>query len=460
MSDADNDKTQAPSADGFSPAPPPPHMTEEEAGILPEGESAETAGGDGNISVSKDTANRALEAVQILVENNRSASQQLESLMTIVLDAAEVANRSASHVTTTGGQLNKAAEKLIDGAQRTSNQSKVVLALVAAVLVGCAGTFSFIAVQLQAKVEQLDEMMLAVGKRAVDLKRRMESMDDINTQLTELNLKQESTQSVQQAIEDKIATIIDIAKGAPKKAPEPVGKPAAVQPEPAAPKKAETAEPAPKKADASNAENAKKIEAAKAKAEAAKAEAARAEAANKALLQQLSGLDALLKEQSKSVKDLSGQVNNLQGSVSNVEAIKKDVEGLAKLQQQQERARALEAEKAAQEQAAANARRDKEMKDKERELARERDRLRERDAARDREFAKEREATRERELAKERELAREREAARERELAKEREKESKPKERSVAYNREQSRPSGNAGTDVPAYNKPSVAKPE
>ena len=442
MSDADNDKTQAPSADGFSPAPPPPQMTEEEAGIVPEGESAETDGGDGNISVSKDTANRALEAVQILVENNRSASQQLESLMTIVLDAAEVANRSASHVTTTGGQLNKAAEKLIDGAQRTSNQSKVVLALVAAVLVGCAGTFSFIAVQLQAKVEQLDEMMLAVGKRAVDLKRRMESMDDINTQLTELNLKQESTQSVQQAIEDKIATIIDIAKGAPKKAPEPVGKPAAAQPEPAAPKKAETAEPAPKKADASNAENAKKIEAAKAKAEAAKAEAARAEAANKALLQQLSGLDALLKEQSKSVKDLSGQVNNLQGSVSNVEAIKKDVEGLAKLQQQQERTRALEAEKAAQEQAAANARRDKEMKDKERELARERDRLRERDAARDRELAKEREA------------------ARERELAKEREKESKPKERSVAYNREQSRPSGNTGTDVPAYNKPSVAKPE
>ena len=442
MSDADNDKTQAEGADGFSPAPPPPQLTEEEAGIVPDGESAETDGGDGNISVSKDTANRALEAVQILVENNRSASQQLESLMTIVLDAAEVANRSASHVTTTGGQLNKAAEKLIDGAQRTSNQSKVVLALVAAVLVGCAGTFSFIAVQLQAKVEQLDEMMLAVGKRAVDLKRRMESMDDINTQLTELNLKQESTQSVQQAIEDKIATIIDIAKGAPKKAPEPVGKPAAAQPEPAAPKKAETAEPAPKKADASNAENAKKIEAAKAKAEAAKAEAARAEAANKALLQQLSGLDALLKEQSKSVKDLSGQVNNLQGSVSNVEAIKKDVEGLAKLQQQQERARALEAEKAAQEQAAANARRDKEMKDKERELARERDRLREREVARDRELAKEREA------------------AREHELAKEREKESKPKERSVAYNREQSRPSGNAGTDVPAYNKPSVAKPE
>jgi DNA repair exonuclease SbcCD ATPase subunit len=443
MSDADNDKTQASSADGFSPAPPPPQLTEEEAGIVQEGESTNNESGNENISVSKDTANRALEAVQILVENNRSASQQLESLMTIVLDAAEVANRSASHVTTTGGQLNKAAEKLIDGAQRTSNQSKVVLALVAAVLVGCAATFSFIAVQLQAKVEQLDEMMLAVGKRAVDLKRRMESMDDINTQLTELNLKQESTQSVQQAIEDKIATIVDIAKGIPRKASESLEK-TTPQPETVVPKPAEKVEkvpPAPKKIEASSADNAKKIEAAKAKAEAAKAEAARTEAANKALLEQLSGLDALLKEQSKSVRDLSGQVNNLQGAVSNVETVKKEVEGLAKLQQQQEQLRI-------QELAAANARREKETKDKERELARERDRLRERDAARDRELAKEREAARERELAKERELARERD------------KEVKSKDRSISYNREQSRPSGNASTDVPAYNKPSVAKPE
>ena len=52
MSDADNDKTQAEGADGFSPAPPPPQLTEEEAGIVPDGESAETDGGDGNISVS------------------------------------------------------------------------------------------------------------------------------------------------------------------------------------------------------------------------------------------------------------------------------------------------------------------------------------------------------------------------------------------------------------------------
>ena len=482
MSDEDKDKPEG--GDGFTPAPPPPQLSEEEAGVTPaaeaSAESSEHADSatlpDGSVHVPQDTAKRALEAVQILVENNRSASQQLESLMSIVLDAAEVANRSASHVTTTGGQLNKAAEKLIDGAQKTSNQSKIVLALAAAVLVGCGGTFSFIAVQLQSKVEQLDEMMLAVGKRAVDLKRRMESMDDIHTQLTELNLKQENTQSVQQAIEDKIAAIMELAKGGvSKKAAEPAPAPAPAKPaepnkksekpektdkaektekaeKPAKPEKTEAA----KKADAEAAE--KKAEAAKARAEAAKAEAARAEAANKALLQQLAGLDALLKEQSKSVKDLNGQVSNLNGSVQHVEALKKEVESLSKQQAQQEKQRALEAERAAQELAAANARRERELKEKERELARERDRAKEREIAREREAAKERELAREREAA----AAREREAAlaRERELAKEREKEAKAKEKTVAYNREQSRPTGNVGNEVPAYSKPSVAKPE
>jgi len=469
MSDEDKDKPEG--GDGFTPAPPPPQLSEEEAGVAPAAEATADDGEytgdtilpDGSVHVPQDTAKRALEAVQILVENNRSASQQLESLMSIVLDAAEVANRSASHVTTTGGQLNKAAEKLIDGAQKTSNQSKIVLALAAAVLVGCGGTFSFIAVQLQSKVEQLDEMMLAVGKRAVDLKRRMESMDDIHTQLTELNLKQENTQSVQQAIEDKIAAIMELAKGgATKKAAEPVPAPAPTKPaEPS--KKSEKADKTekaeqPEKPEKTEATKKADAEAAKARAEAAKAEAARAEAANKALLQQLAGLDALLKEQSKSVKDLNGQVTNLNGSVQHVEALKKEVETLSKQQVQQEKQRALEAERAAQELASANARRERELKEKERELARERDRAKEREIAREREAAKERELAREREAA----AAREREAAiaRERELTKEREKEAKAKEKTVAYNREQSRPSGNVGNEVPAYSKPAVAKPE
>ena len=424
-------------AGGFMPDPPPPSMTAEEAGV-----PAESADGeiqiantmpDGSVAVPHDTAKRALEAVQILVENNRAASQQLESLMSIVLDAAEVANRSAAAVATTGGHVNKAAEKLIDGAKRTSMQAKLILGITGAILVGTAGVFSFMSVQLQNKVVQLDEMMLAVGKRAVDLKRRMESMDDIHTALEELKLAQETTHSVQAAIEEKIARISEAPKAAPKPEPKPAPAAAPAKPVSSNEKKEPSAEATPqpdRKAEA-------RAKAELAKLEAARAEAARAEATNKELLQQLTTLDGMLKDQSKAVKDLSGQFTRLQGSVSNVEGVKKDVEALAQQQKQREK-------EMAEELAAEKARREKELKDKERELARERERAREREAAKERELAREREAAKERQAAAEATKARE-----------------ANKERVVTYARDQSKPNNTVpGTKVPSYTTSSGTKAE
>ena len=453
----DEQAASAPSGDGFTPAPPPPALSEEEAAAATASMEGDTILPDGTVAVPQDTAKRALEAVQILVDNNRSASQQLESLMGIVLDAAEVANRSASAVATTGTHVNKAAEKLIEGAKKTSMQAKVVLALAAAVLVGTAGTFSFMTVQLHGKVEQLDEMLLAVGKRAVDLKRRMETMDDIHASLEELNLKQENTQSVQQAIEDKIGRLVDSGKfptrkettTAPAEEPAPAPAPAKPAPEKKSEKPAKREQKAEQKSE-QKADGADKSDAAgktpptsTAKAVSPKKSAPAKSAADEAaLLQQLSGLDSLIKEQSRAMRDLSSQVNNLQGSVANVDVIKKDVESIAAQQKQREKEAAQREKEAAQELAAANARREKEVKDKERDLARERERAREREAMRERELAREREATKERELAREREVARDREK-------------SKDKERPVSYNREQSKPNAAASVDgAPSYAKP------
>lgn len=424
-------------AGGFMPDPPPPSMTAEEAGVPAEGADGEiqiaNTMPDGSVAVPHDTAKRALEAVQILVENNRAASQQLESLMSIVLDAAEVANRSAAAVATTGGHVNKAAEKLIDGAKRTSMQAKLILGITGAILVGTAGVFSFMSVQLQNKVAQLDEMMLAVGKRAVDLKRRMESMDDIHTALEELKLAQETTHSVQAAIEEKIARMSEAPKAAPK--PEARPAPAPAKPVSSNEKKEPTAEANPAPQPDRKAEARAKAELAK--LEAARAEAARAEAANKELLQQLTALDGMLKDQSKAVKDLSGQFNRLQGSVSTVEGVKKDVEALAQQQKQREK-------EMAEELAAEKARREKELKDKERELARERERAREREAAKERELAREREAAKERQAAAEAAKARD-----------------ANKERIVSYARDQSKPNNTVpGTKVPSYTTNSGTKAE
>jgi DNA repair exonuclease SbcCD ATPase subunit len=387
MSEPENNKE----AGGFTAEASPPKLDPATAVDALTGETAD----EGKELVSQDAAKKALQAVQILVENNRAASAQLEALMKIVLDAAEVANRSASTVAATGGQLNKAAERLFEGAKKTAMQSKIVLALAASVLVGTAGTFTFMTVQLHDKVEQVDAMLIAVGKRAVDLKTRLEGMDDIHTALTELNLKQDNTQSVQQAIEDKISLMAESAKAPRKEIPaEAPAKPAA---------------PAAAKAAVS-------------KAAVTKAEVQKSEATDKALSKQLSGLDALIKEQSKAVQNLSTQVNGVQGAVSNVDSLKKEVESLNNLQRQRN-------QEALQAVAAANARHEKESKDKERELLRER------------ELAKERELTHERELAREKELAREREKLREAE-----------KEKTVKYLRDQSKPNpSTAPSGMPSY---------
>jgi hypothetical protein len=141
----------------------------------------------------------------------------------------------------------------------------------------------------------------------------------------------------------------------------------------------------------------------------------------------------MLKDQSKAVKDLSSQFGTLQGSVANVDSVRKDVEALAAQQKLREK-------ELAQELAAERARREKELKDKERELARERERAREREAA------------------KERELAREREAAKERLAAAEREAE---RQRVVSYRRDQSKPSPTpADAKVPSFTSTGGSKAE
>ena len=406
----DNNNKPAGSA-GFSPEPAPPQVDATNAVDLEtpaELEASDEAAAESeNLYVHPDSAKKALEAVQILVQNNREASQQLESLMGIVLDAAEVANRSASAVATTGNQLFKAAEKLATGSRKAGTQSIIVLTLAASVLVGTAGTFTFMTIQLNQKIEQVDAMLLAVGKRAVDLKSRMESMDDIHSSLAELNLKQDNTQSVQMAIEDKLSRVTDSAKFPQKIAPSEIATAAG------APAAASTA---PRKSDKSDKTDKSNTQA-------------------KLLTQQLSGLDALLQEQSQAVKDLSSQLNNVKGVVSNVDGLKKDVETLANLQRQRNQ-EALQAINAA------NTQREKELKLREQELARERDLLREK------------------EMISERELVQERAAIQAVPSEKLKVKD-KEKERMVQYSREQAKSKESSGTSgMPAYTRQSSSQPQ
>lgn len=453
---------------GFTAAPPPPQVDGANAvDVSPDPAAAAAtphALGEGtNIAVPQDTAIKALQAVQVLVENNRSASQQLESLMAIVLDAAEVANRSASTVAATGNQLFKAADTLAKNNRSSNVQAKLVLALTGTVLVGAAVAFSFMTMQLNEKVEQVDAMLLAVGKRAVDLKARLEAMDDINSTLAELSLKQDNTQSVQMAIEDKLARVADQTRSFD---PSKNNKAAPAAPAPA--------QPATKKTEGNGASDAKaetkpetKTDAksdtkaptktevkSSAKSETEKKTADKTKpAANDQLNQQLSGLDALLTQQSKAVLELSQQLNSVKSAVGNVDSLKKDIENLSALQKQRNQEATLAAV------AAADARRDRELKERELKEREQKDReiLKARDVLRERELLREREAMREREIQREREAAQARAAATPVEAA----PVAKEKPKSVTfvkYSREQANTKTESQENIPTYSKPSETK--
>lgn len=462
---------------GFTAAPPPPQVDGANAvdvspapAAAPAAAATPHALGEGpNIAVPQDTAVKALQAVQVLVENNRSASQQLESLMAIVLDAAEVANRSASTVAATGNQLFKAADTLAKNNRSANIQAKLVLALTGTVLVGAAVAFSFMTMQLNEKVEQVDAMLLAVGKRAVDLKARLEAMDDINATLAELSLKQDNTQSVQMAIEDKLARVADQTRSFE---PSKNNKAAPVAPTPAQPatKKTDGANGAKVESKAESKADSKpetKVDAksetkapaktevkTSAKSEPEKKTADKTKpAANDQLNQQLSGLDALLTQQSKAVLELSQQLNSVKSAVGNVDSLKKDIENLSNLQKQRNQEAALAAV------AAADARRDRELKERELKEREQKDReiLKARDALRERELLREREAMREREIQREREAAQARAAATPVEaapVAKE-----KPKSATfVKYSREQANTKTESQDNIPTYSKPAETK--
>jgi chromosome segregation ATPase len=162
----------------------------------------------------------------------------------------------------------------------------------------------------------------------------------------------------------------------------------------------------------------------------------KSDAQAKLLNQQLSGLDAMLQEQSQAVKDLSSQLNSIKGAVSNVDGLKKDVETLANLQRQRNQ-EALQAINTA------NARREKELKDKERELARERDLLNEREAIRERELAQERAALQAIPAEKTKEKI-------------------KDKDRVVQYSREQQSKLNGSGPapGMPAYTRQAGSQPQ
>lgn len=174
-----------------------------------ESESSEGVdSGDAAQSVAAITADTSLsEAIKLADElvktrvekiheaGERSVSQAVQSMETLmgsVLDSAEAATKASATANVSTGNLVKAARKLDESSHRSASISTIVLSVGGAMLFISVIVFAFMAAQLSQRSAELEGMVLAVGKRVVDMNVGLEQFGQINESIDQLRMTQEA----------------------------------------------------------------------------------------------------------------------------------------------------------------------------------------------------------------------------------------------------------------------------
>ncbi|MFZ9297829.1 MAG: hypothetical protein ACO24Y_05815 [Hylemonella sp.] len=229
-----------------------------------------------------------------------SAVKEFSDIKLVVLESAELANRSANMATNAGADL-KTATKDIHSAIRRQNVKFYVLLVLAAslMLLGAVvlGTMSF---TLKTRINQFDEMLASMSMRVGELNQGLEVVGSVNEGFQEMVAKQAGIAAAQARIEVRMNEIIMGTQGISE-------------------------------------QTAKQVE-----------------AKNQALTKQVQALESRLQSQTQTLNAMSGQMQGLRSSAGDTGALKRQLETLTK--QQKER-QAQEAKLQAQAQAEAQQRR-------------------------------------------------------------------------------------------------------
>ncbi len=230
----------------------------------------------------------------------------MKDMKLVVMDSAELATRAASLAANAGLDLRNATKEILQGNQqmlagnkKQGKFSMILLASAAGLMLITAALFVFMSLRLQGRVAQLDEMVLAVGKRVVEMDASLELVGGAQELLKTVAAKQADMAAAQAKIDARLEEVIKNAQGVPE-------------------------------------QTAKQVE-----------------ARIQALSKQVAGLDARFAAQSAATNKMVGQVQSMQGALGDASAMKRDLEAMAR--QQRER-QSSEAGRAAQEAAAARAR--------------------------------------------------------------------------------------------------------
>ena len=227
---------------------------------------------------------------------SQSHEEELEGIKILALDSAELATRSANLATHAGEHMRSVIEKLEASQKKQRKHTLIIFGGAGGLMLMAAMIFVGMSISLKSRINQLDTMVSAVGKRVVELDASMELVGSVNDALQEMVGKQEGIADAQGKLEAKIGESIKSAQGVPE-------------------------------------ETAKQLD-----------------AKNQILAKQVQSLDGRLQSQANAINALSSIMKNVQGSMTDSNGLKREMENLARIQRERQ---ALELQASAQANSAA-----------------------------------------------------------------------------------------------------------
>ena len=213
-----------------------------------------------------------------------AAPEELEGLKIVVLESAELATRSANMATNAGADLKAATKHLDTTLAIQKKQTTILFAAAGGLMLVAATVFAAMTISLKYRINQLDTMVGAVGKRVVELDASMELVGSVNDALQEMVSKQEGLTNMQGKLEARLDEAIKNSQSVPE-------------------------------------QTAKQVD-----------------AKGQVLAKQVQGMDGRLQQQANALKTLSTQLQNLQGAVGETGGLKREMEAIAKLQRERQSA--------------------------------------------------------------------------------------------------------------------------
>jgi DNA repair exonuclease SbcCD ATPase subunit len=215
---------------------------------------------------------------------DQRAYEQYQVLATTVLESAENATRSAQAAADASRDLRQTSKTVMELGQANHKRNTIMLAAAGGLMLLSLIFFMIMGVRMISRINQLDAMVLAVGKRAVELGVSLESLSSVQESMQDLAGKQNELKKAQAQFESRIENSLKQSESIAQKVPQ---------------------------------ETAKQVA-----------------ASSDTMLKQVKDINQRLSSQTSAVQKLGSEINALKTATANVDTLKRDVEALITLQRE------------------------------------------------------------------------------------------------------------------------------